>query len=273
MFYISKKYIMNRREFVENFDYTLFDDYLDENISILNSLSNTITNYFKYYDGLFKILYKNNIVEHCFEVYDLKLNPGFLFKDDNCLNIYHHNCLMLEFPRLYPSIYSNYYLNNESDYNENVFLMYALLNNYRIHIKKNRPELNYISRCLLNAYYGFIITKKFLKDHIPYTYIKNLSSKLSNVMYIDTDMFWFKDISEEKLMDMCKNIDIPFEISPIKYVYLENYKRYGIFLKNKDTNQYNSIIKGIRDKDYSIKIEKEFKLLWRLEICEKVLEL
>ncbi len=269
---------MDRKKFVNNFDYTLFDDYIINK----NEYSTVITQpngyFFKYYNDLIIIILENYNIKFDKQFHSvIPIKGGFNTINENYKGEYLNNILRLDFPRYYPNIFSSYYLENKINYNEESFLLYALLNQYRVHVKKNNPILNDISKVLLVGYFGYLTKYNYICENNAYEFSELIFKKLENYcFYVDTDSFYFKDINTDILEILLTKIGVKFEyeITPIKYFYIEKIKDYSYFFKDND-GQYKTHHKGYfkRPIDRRPATEKKFINFFRKEKIEKLLSI
>ncbi len=262
---------MNRKEFIENFDYTLFDDYIINNqLNINIPTVTTLSFYSKHYPNLLNIIYSNyNIKKQDFEIFSNATKGGVDYK---CIpDKYYKNVLFFQFTRFYASLYSQYFINNILDYNEYLFLLYALLDRYRIYIKKYNSSLDYISKELLIYYFGYLTSHKYLKENIAYQYMFNIVEQLEEfVLYSDHDMIYFKNMDKNILKSKLHDLtNLPYEIEDVKFFYVKERKGYAKCLKINNTYQF--MTRGIFKQDEKLEIEKEFLKLFRIEKIKIIL--
>jgi hypothetical protein len=272
--------ITNRKEFVNSFDYTLFDDYIIKKNEYKTVITQPHGNgyFFKYYNDLIIIIVENYEIKFDKQFhYNTPIKGGFNIINENYKGEYLNNVLQLEFPRYYPSIFSTYYLENKINYNEESFLLYALLNQYRAHVKKNIPILNDISKILLVGYFGYLTKYNYICENNAFDFSQFIFNKLENYcFYADTDSFYFKDINEDILEILLTKIGVNFEyeITPLKYFYIERIKDYSYFFKDVD-GQYKTRHRGHfkRPIDRRPATEKTFLKNFRKEKIEKLLSI
>lgn len=261
---------MNRKEFIENFDYTIFVDYLKSIIMIPAHITHTQANQlldaiFEKYPELDKnkefTTYETQTLGHC---YVDELDTYQYYKDITCL----------DFQPFYPYIYYKNFIDDTIDYNENMFLLYSLLYTFRLYCKKHYPELYSTFRILFHSFFVYIASRKYIKEHYPYNYFLNICSFLKPyLLYADTDVIYLRNINRVELQNLLEknHITAPHTIIPIKYFYIERKKRYSSYYKNND--EYKFVTKGFlkKEDDEINKIKRNFLSDFRIEKIKNLL--
>jgi hypothetical protein len=149
---------MNRKEFIANFDYTIFVDFIECQIMIPPHIAHAQVH--QLLDAIFEkypeldnnkefSTYEENFIAYC-------------YIDELDTHKYYKNITQLDFETFYPYIYYKNFIDNTIDYNENIFLLYSLMYTFRQYCKKHYPELYPSFRILFHSFFGYIASRKYL---------------------------------------------------------------------------------------------------------------
>lgn len=243
---------MNRKEFIENFDYNIFVSYI-KNINITpEKITHTIVN------DLLNLIYSkysevNN--KEIFSNFNILNNVGHCYVDNKDTYIYHNNIKCLEFEAFFPAVYYKKFIDNDINYNVNIFLLYSLLHHFRNICKKDYPELYNTFRILYHSYYGYLSIRKYIKKHFPYEYFINVCNLFhDNILYVDTDVLYLKDISFDDIeyIILDNKIDVPYKLYDVKCAYIIGKKNIITYFKDNDIFKF--VKKGFFKKEDDVKI-------------------
>lgn len=210
----------------------------------INSLSDWNVNR---YDVITKYL-----IEYFFENSEIKkevksdFNPmksGFCYINENHKEKELDNLIEVSFNHLYSNLIIKLYKQNEIFFNSVEFAYFYefLLINYDS--IKSSPNINektlIIFRGIVNAFFGYSIGVFGRKSYYhffgnsslitTYTYpiYDKLTEKYSdNIVYIDTDSFYFKNINIDDINDFLSDYDLPYIITTDISALFLNKKRY-----------------------------------------------
>ena len=257
---------MNRKDFIDNFDYSIFDEYIKNN----KYCSTTVEQHF--------LIFLNEIYsEEIIKFNDLEYSSfyGYIFSDSTSHNTHFDNVLKIDLNYFYPYIHYIKFIKNEINYNIKIFLLYSLLYKYMLMNKDRKELIDYykISRELCFAYYGFMIQNKFISTNYPSEFLNDLKSKI-DVIYIDTDMLFIKNEYKIEIIDILNEIDMKYDITPIKYLMFLHKKYYAYFSKDNGNSEYKTTFKGRQSRNLKIfdAVEKTFITMYRKEKIKIFLE-
>ncbi len=262
--------IENKIDFVNNFDYTIIENYIKS--QDYTSLPLTITNsdvrdILTLIDERYNLDCINDFKNK--KINDLIINAFRELPEKN-INIYHKDLYLLELRNFYPCVFTNYYLNNQIDYNESLFLLYALLYNFHLrNINNSDKDIQYVARVFMNSYYRIIY--RYLENFYPNIILSQIISALSDdLIYCNVDNIFIKNVEcLEKINHIIKNYE--FNLYEVKYIFTTSL--FNIFYYIKKNDEFCFIHSNhIRNETMLDNVKKKFETMLRKEKIETLLK-
>ena len=171
---------------------------------------------------------------------------------------------VINFENMYPTIFKQMFDNGYLPESEEPYIkkIESWLTRKQTGLdKKLSPQQCQDLRFFKNAYYGNLYKRNPEYCNLLVEYINVFYSKINedkkfyeeNLIYYDTDSIFLKD--EEPIIDYLNELNIPYEINDVNYLYIEGLKRFiftnklgGVEVKgirsNKKTNRYKNALKS-----------------------------
>ena len=168
-------------------------------------------------------------------------------------NIIITNCYAIKKDKLYRDLYV---ISFTKLYPNILVQMYdiGLMPHEKILIESLREELkkpkSLQDNFFVNSYYGNLYYRNnsitdLLSKYLNVWYVELVSKY--DIIYIDTDEIYVHDLS---IIDSIKELDIPYVIEKINYIYIHDRKRYVI------SDDFGIRIKGRQTKDQTLLLMK-----------------
>ena len=261
---------IDRLEYLDNFDYTIFDDIINNiNFGIIGiNQSNSgllISTFIKLFNSI-----NVDTLSKLKKYNDCSILKYKVELDVEKTEILWDNCIELSFNNYFSYLFYKQYMDYSIDDNHEdieIYRLYSLLYRYRL------MDLNNVNRRgVLNAFYSFLMRHDYLNVDLftkyENNYINNIIDLIGreNIIYIDVDIIFIKYLNIKIVENILKKFDsnLIFKTIKIQYLYMYDKKKY-IGFKNNEI-----FTKGLRKKDY-YKIETIIKSKVRKNKIEKIL--